>query len=218
MSSALFQCDRAEAPPGWDQETWDRKERINHVGAAAEVNLRLENRSHLLLPGLDARQADLIRIAAYLYAADQSVSRGGEADIYGLDWRRRMALAIPVNEPDFWGTPAVTNALSEVLNFLTDDQWRFHFTPLGSLERQLVFNLAERELHGNPDCIILFSGGADSLCATVNAISQGRTPLLVSHQPALVLESRQRQLIQELRERGAPWGLPQIGAVVHRYK
>ena len=216
MASTLFLCDGAEAPPDWARQSWDVETRLNHTGSEPEVNLRIENLSHALLAQLSPRQADLVRIAAYVYIADQSVSRGGEADVYGRDWRRRMALCIPVSQPELWRDSAVFGALMEILHFLSGDLWELHFTPSRNEEEQLIFSLSERELHGNPDCVILFSAGADSLCAMVDAITTGRKSVLVSHRPTPLVESRQKGLVSELRRRVDPWGLPQIGAVVHR--
>ena len=144
MQGALFLCDGAEVPPSWARESWDTRESLNHTGSGPEVNLKIENLSHTLLSQLEMRESDLVRIAAYVYAADQSVSRGGEADVYGRNWRRRMALCIPVSEPKFWGTEAIGGALAEVLNFLSDDRWEFQFSPMRIQAEQLVSGIPEQ--------------------------------------------------------------------------
>ena len=70
---------------------------------------------------------------------------------------------------------------------------------------------------GSPDSIVLFSGGADSLCATVEAVTEkGMRPVLVSHSPTPPRVTRQKLLADELRKRFEKWEFPQIGVSIHR--
>ena len=169
-----------------------------------------------MLGSIDGRAADLVKIASYAYSADQSVSRGGEADVYGRKWHRQMRLAIRVSDPRFWKRRSTSTALQSALDFVSDDTWEFHFTKAKAEQSQLTLQLPEDELHSDPDCVVLFSGGADSLGAAVEAIQSGRRPLLVSHRTSPATDSRRHRLVQELRQRYPEWSLPEIGAWIHR--
>src|SRR5687767_11435159 len=98
---ALLLCDGAPAPPGQSDPAQIR-ERIDWRSPSANVNFRAENLEYTALGDVEGRAADLIQIATCAYAADQAISRGGERDVYGSDWRRELHLAVPVRDPDFW--------------------------------------------------------------------------------------------------------------------
>ena len=217
MARALFLCDRASKPCEWRDQAWDVEGAIRHHGPKADLNLRVENLSHRVLETIDARASDLVRIAAYVYAADQSVKRGGPKDVYGSSWRRTIALSIPVTDPEFWSQATIRAALQDALNFLSDDDWEFHFAAGAPEGRQLVLNVDKAGLLSRPDSVILFSGGADSLCATIEQAAEGRgRPLLVSHRPTPPVDSRQKALLCALREHFATWAFPQLGFWIHR--
>jgi 7-cyano-7-deazaguanine synthase in queuosine biosynthesis len=217
VARALFLCDGAPRPWEWRDQAWDLEGVIRHHGPKADLNLRVENLSHRVLGTIDARASDLVRIAAYVYGADQSVRRGGPKDVYGTAWRRTIALSIPVVDPDFWGQRQVREALHDALNFVSDDDWEFHFSPGAPEAGQLVLNVDKAELLNRPDSVVLFSGGADSLCATIEQATEGRgRPLLVSHRPTPPVDSRQKTLLLGLRERFPMWAFPQLGFWIHR--
>ena len=77
MRCALVQCDGAAIPSELESTSWDIRETISHRGRNPNLNLRLQSLSHALTKTIDSFAADLVRIAAYVYAADQSVRRGG---------------------------------------------------------------------------------------------------------------------------------------------
>lgn len=218
MTRALIQCDGASASASLLSETWDEQIAINHMGLARDLNLRIENISHAVLQNVDDRASDFVRIAAYVYAADQSVSRGGVADVYGRKWSREMALAIPVLDASFWNQNEVQQHLSEVLLFLTGDTCRFEFTQAqpGSIQPVLAFD-HNAPLYDHPDSIILFSGGADSLSAVVQLVeSESRRPILVSHRSTPRHDALQTRLALLLRQRLNGWVFPHISVWVHR--
>ena len=69
---------------------------------------------------------DLIEIASYVYAGDQSVSRGGKTlPKDGQDWRREFHYHIPVRCPDTWQNDEIKAALVKTLRFLSDDYFEF---------------------------------------------------------------------------------------------
>lgn len=83
--------------------------------------------------------------------------------------------------------------------------------------QQLVLDLADEPAKGSPDSVVLFSGGADSLCAAVEAaFLEGAKPVLVSHRSTPNVSSRQKWLVQELRRRHLAWYFPHISVWVHR--
>src|SRR5215207_1641035 len=201
MRRVAFRCDGAPLPRAWQGESWE-EQAINRRGAHADLNLLLQNLSDAVLGQVSARAADLVRIAAYVYAADQSVSRGGSADVYGTHWRRHLALSIPVSDCDYWSQPTVIGRLRALLAFLSEDQWEFAFAEGGPDFGRLPFGLSKQAVHALPDAVILFSGGADSLCATVEAVvAGGARPVLVSHRSNPQLGARLRDLVHELRRR-----------------
>jgi hypothetical protein len=217
IPSALFCCDGASLPVAWRAAEWTHTHELNHLGTHPPLTLRIENLSHRLVGAVDGRALDLVRIAAYLYAADQLVSRGGQADVFGSRWQRRMALAIPVTDPACWNDPVIHEHLVRMLTFLTDDIWELSFSQAQDEARQLPLTMGTREVIGQPDSIVLFSGGADSLCATVELVlQQGRRPVLVSHRSNTVMQSRQTALASALRRVVSGWVFPHIGLVVNR--
>ena len=216
MAAAIFLCDGARMPARWQDEVEHPAQCLNHSGLDPEVNLQIENLSHVLLGSIDRRAWDLVKIASYAYFADQSVSRGGESDVYNTKWHRQMRLAIPISDPQFWKRGSTSAALHAALGFVSDDTWEFHFTKARGEQSQLTLQLPEDELYSDPDCVVLFSGGADSLGAAVEAIESGRRPLLVSHRTSPATGSRRDQLVQELRQRYPESSVPEIGAWIHR--
>ena len=218
MTSALVQCDGAAIPPELESAAWDVREAIGHKGGNPNLSLRLQNLSHALTSTIDSFAADLVRIAAYVYAADQSVRRGGERDVYVKHWKRRFGIVVPVSDPDFWNEANVREQLGETLSFLSEDQWQFAFTQAEPDTQQLALEFpSAAQLLGSPDSVVLFSGGADSLCATIEAVMEsGLHPVLVSHSPASPIFGRQRRLAEELRKRFDDWAFPQIGVWINR--
>ncbi|MCH8804496.1 MAG: hypothetical protein IH986_00215, partial [Planctomycetes bacterium] len=127
----------------------------------------------------------MVRIAAYVYGADQLVSRGGDADVHGDKWERDLALCVPVSDPDFWRNKEVRLRLEEVLRFLSGDRWTFDFSKATPEAEQLALGLDPLVSLGEPDGVYLFSGGLDSLCAVVEAVKKSRgRPLLIGHSSA----------------------------------
>ncbi len=213
MKGHVFACEGLSIPSEWSRVP-HRHSLDAHNEGKTVTDFRLE------LPGpvlgnLSPRMRDLVRIASYCFLADESASRGGEADVYLKDWRRQMLMAIPVSDPDFWNASDVSLALRETLNFLTEDGWDFRFEKLvesGTVQMRLVET--DAGLHGQPGCVVLFSGGADSLCAALSAHQQDRNPFLVSHRASKAAIGHRRDLLTEVRRRFARQGFRTADAVV----
>ena len=119
----LIVCDEAAVPaPLRDDRSLIRRA-VRRTGPSADLNLRADNVSATVLSQVGNLATDLANIAAYVYAADQEISRGGQADVYRDRWRRRITMCVPVIEPDFWNGADVRRRLVAVLNFLTEDTW-----------------------------------------------------------------------------------------------
>ncbi len=214
---ALVPCDAAVVPQAVAEADWDVRKPIVSRGPAAQHTLRAQSLAGTVLTRVADRAADLVRIASYIYAADQELSRGGRADVYGRDWRRSITLCVPVIDPTFWQQDAITAHLTDVLSYLTEDQWAFHFSAAAAEEQQIALDVREEEVLSHPDVVVLFSGGADSLCATVEAVAErGARPVLVSHRPAAHVDSWQQALVADLQRRLPQWGFPHLSFWIHR--
>lgn len=217
MKSVLVDCDGAAVPPDLKDASSTERRSLRHRGARANLSLHIVSPAQMLANRVEARLADVVRIASYVYAADQSVSRGGETDAHGDRWARAFTLLIPVNDPAFWTQKDVCRRLSAVLDFASGDSWRFRFSQAAPEYEQLSFEIDPSFTLGSPDCIYLFSGGLDSLCAVVEAVAgNGKRPLLLGHSPAFNLKGKQHELAQALRHKLGSWHFPYIGAAIHR--
>ncbi len=129
-----------------------------------------------------------------------------------------MAMVVPVLVPEFWQRADVTDALCQALGFGTDDLWSFSFVEGRPREQQLHFDVEGIVEHSGkrPDSVVLFSGGMDSLCAMVEAISTGLSPIAVSHRASLSTASPQRTLTELLRQRHPDWSFPHLSFRVHQ--
>lgn len=138
--------------------------------------------------------------------------------MFGAEWARNLHFVIPVWDLAFWTRPEVTSGLIEVLQFLTGDEFSFQFTQRATgtpLQRFLQF----RELAEAPfgaDLIVLFSGGVDSLAAAIEAVQNGRKPMLVSHRSAPTIDRRQRELVGLLRRSFGASLFPHVSLWVNR--
>lgn len=149
-------------------------------------------------------EADLLELAAYVYAADQAVTRGGPARIdYGATWRRRFRFEVPVRRPDVWGRPEVLDRLARTLGFLTGDEFEFGFVPHPDPPPIDAYVFGSGEPSDFEE-VVLFSGGIDSLGGAVQEVLGGhRRVALVSHRPENRAYARQQALVAEIRRRAA---------------
>ena len=201
MAERLFLCgvtpaQRVEYSGGRD---------LHIHGPRANLRLRLDDIRRRLFDVEPTLLTDLVEIATYVFAADNSVSRGGvKFENMGEAWRRSFRLAIAVRQPGTWKEPQRLHALREVLAFLTDDEWEFEFVELENpptLPDYLNFAEARVESPGDAT-IVLFSGGLDSYAGAVEELySSNRHVVLLSRQIGGMTDSRQRELAEELRRR-----------------
>ena len=102
-----------------------------------------------------------------------------------------------------WTRPDVSGKLSELLGFLAEDKYSFEFRSLtGDRERETYLEIDEGRPWFEPDSVILFSGGLDSLTGVVRELKEtDRKLLLVSHRPVSTIDKPQRDLVFALKDR-----------------
>ena len=177
---------------------------LNLHGTPRNVYLKIEDISRPLVANVPQESADLLDVAAYIYAADSATSRGGKTDAQmGARWRRNFRFVIPVRQPDLWSSYPVTSALVETISFLSDDNYEFEWRLLEKpppVEGYFEFS-DTKAARFTPDEVILFSGGLDSLAGTVEELVAGKKVALVSHRSATKIVSAQKHLVDQLRAR-----------------
>lgn len=174
--------------------------RLNLFGEHQNIILKIENITDRFITNIEDIFVDLLEIAAYVYCADQVVTRGGKTDPkMGASWRRHLRFHIPVRRPDVWESSEVSQSLVSTLNFLSDDYYSFSFQKLGKPPplAQYLEGMGDPTLE--PESIVLFSGGLDSLAGAVQeAIVEEKQVILVSHRSAQKIHSKQLNLIEAL--------------------
>ncbi len=211
----LFQCDGAPVPAVWTAQEWTDQREITSGEAGADLDLHLQSLAGRVLTRVGPRAADLVRIAAYAYRADQMISRGEPDNASATRWRRHLALCVPVNAPEYWSDPAVNERLAATLRFTTDDAWAFTFSLAPPRVGQLPLDVRDQEVLGHPRAVVLLSGGADSLCVLLEAAANGERPVAVGHWSTASHRIRQKDILDRARGRLA-WQFPQIGFRIHR--
>lgn len=148
------------------------------------------------LPGL---AADLLEIAASIHAIDRLVPRLTERQRpAGVVWTRSLRADIPVRDPDRWRQQIPL--LSQLLHWLTDDDWSVEFTPLqpgaGMLDtpQQFLFDTV-------PDGAVpvLFSGGLDSAAGLASELLHGDAVGISMHTNGW-MDGVQRRVLAALNE------------------
>jgi hypothetical protein len=95
--------------------------------------------------------------------------------------------------------------MQEVLRFLSNDAYSFHFVPLKADRKDQTpyfefHDQMEWPFH-KPDRVLMFSGGLDSLAGIVETAASGGKSVLVSHRPVSTLYARQKKLFGELQKK-----------------
>jgi hypothetical protein len=174
-----------------------------HLQINANVILKIEDIRKKYLANLPDLLTDLLEIAAYVFAADNSITRGGPAfRNMGSDWRRSFRLIVAVRAPDCWNSPDVLQALRSLLGFLSDDSWQFQFLLVEEpAPPSSYFDLRHSNDEPGASNIILFSGGLDSLAGAVDELrNTNQRIVLVSHNSSPIATNRQNTLARLLRE------------------
>lgn len=187
---------------------WDDQRPIKFRTSGPHWNIRpgLPKVHQSLLQNIPERFCDLLEIATYVYVADQVATRGGEGvDEVGENWYRNMFFRIPVRDPEFWNSTNVTEILSQTLHFLSDDIYCFDFVPLikpSQLERYFDFGDRLNSLPHDPNLVMLFSGGLDSLAGAIHeSIVNSRKIVMVMHRSTDKFTKRHGQLYNQLTQK-----------------
>lgn len=134
---------------------------------------------------VSARLTDLLRIASAVYVTDRLARRGRRNP--RRDWSRTLWLTIGVLDPEFWSSQAVRQALTDTIEFLSDDTWEFAFK---RDDRRRLSEIQHRFLAPSSDSrVCLYSGGLDSAAGLGVQIGSDSVrpvlPVTLWHQPGL---------------------------------
>jgi hypothetical protein len=191
-------------------------------GDAANVNVQLRDIAKVLLRDLTGRVADLLELAACVYAADGTIRRGQWVrDGSSERWPRYFRMEVGVRDLAFWKAPDVGMALSSALSQLSGDRWEFAFEAMRTpppTQPYLEFGLetkADWPFQG-PDRVLMFSGGLDSLAGAVERAATGKPLLLISHHAAPQIHKRQKDLLAALTSAFPSVKIRRIGVWVTR--
>jgi hypothetical protein len=176
-------------------------------GPRKNVNLRIDDISKSIAANLPDTLVDLIEIAAYVYSADQAVTRGGDGvQNVGKLWRRDFRFFIPVREPAVWMHRHVNEALTDALSFVSEDTYSFTFSQLAN-PTPVGLYLEGAVERCDVEQVMLFSGGLDSLAGAVQeSVIDRRRVAFVSHRSTPKIDNPQRALVADFskRCRGSP--------------
>src|SRR5690606_10013149 len=135
---------------------------------------------------LQQRDYDFLEIAAYVYAADCAVARGKGwmRDGSRESWDRDFKFVIPVSDVDFWSRSDVGTLLSRILNFFTSDRYDFEFRPKAASNTpepgHFDFSGDQSWAFYEPERVLMFSGGLDSVAGAAEMAVAGHNLVLVS--------------------------------------
>ncbi len=196
----IFYCSGVE-PAGSFQD--DSVVRLNLHGKNPNVFLLTHDLSKRLASRISSIFTDLLEIAAYVYSADQSFTRGGSTSPgIGGNWRRSFAFHLPVRNPGFWSSSEIYPALIDALEFLSDDNYVFQFSKLEKVETPgQSFAFGQEEIIGaKPNAVIMFSGGLDSLGGAIEeCVNNHKNTLLVTHTSTPKSIGVRRELVHDLK-------------------
>lgn len=182
--------------------------RLRMWGPHRNIRLKIEDVRRPMYKDVPSVFLDLIDIAAYVYCADQAITRGGgglvdgtkDSPEIGQNWRRTLHFRIPVRNPDFWKSPCVCDELVSTLSFLSEDEYHFEFEHLKkdtTLKGYIDFGATPYD--GVIEEVMLFSGGLDSVAGAVQeAVLDKRRVLLVNHRSTEKLTPPHRHLLELL--------------------
>ncbi len=211
-----------DKPPEKKRPENQRLISLNTFPSNSNVNLILENISIPLASNLSDLVLDILEVGSYVYAADQTVTRGGKTlRDNGSDWRRSFEFDIPVRCLELWNRADVKEALESTLNFMSDENFQFRFRKLRKIvQLNPYFKMDEGRPWFSADQVLLFSGGLDSLAGLCKStVEEGKRVIAVSHRAAPQVDKRQRALLDEFsRSTGSVYDILHIPIWVNKQK
>lgn len=169
-----------------------------------------------MMANLPDRLWDLLSIASYVHLADRKILRDAATmpDL-GENWRRNLSFHIAVRDPAFWNSADINESLQRTIGFLSGDRFDFTFHALPKApvwQPFLQFEGSGSAPGHQPDEVILFSGGLDSLAGAVDAlITRERKVALVSYQSAPIIQAIQSKLADSLRKQVGASRISHVG-------
>lgn len=176
---------------------WKAPIQVRINGPNPTFTLRSDAIEVAAMRGTEPRLLDLLEIASAVFAADGTVRRGGETrPDMGTKWRRHFTFHIPVREPEFWSQQSVTEALTSLVEFLTEDRVAFRFSQATEPPNaEPYLDLYPHRPAFEADEVILFSGGLDSFSGALEILATTTSKvILVSHRSAQKVIPRQVEL------------------------
>ncbi len=185
----------------------DEQLRFEIDGKPKSVSLRIGHIRKSLVVGLPDVALDLIEIAAFVYAIDSSVSRGGLMDQQmGAKWHRSFHVSLPVRNAALWSGPKLKANLEETLMFLSGDRFTFDFieTETKAVAPERYFDFG-KESAWQPDTVLMFSGGLDSYAGALEEIIERKQKVaLISHFSSTKIAPIQRDLQKHMAQKLGP--------------
>lgn len=186
------------------------------------VVLKIQDVHHPLRCDIPTQFHDLSEIAAYVYCADQVVRRTWEkedVDNFGGRWRRHFRFKIPVRCPSVWNRKDVKDCLVDLLRFLSDDEYDFTFVAAKNpppFQRYLAFG-DNTGTARQPEAVVMFSGGLDSLGGVVEEVLvQRKDVLLVTHMSTQKNNRILRELVGKITSKATTSSVQHLGVRVHK--
>lgn len=132
---------------------------------------------------IPTRLIDLLRIASAVHVIDRLAKRRQRDQ--RRYWSRTLGVTIGALEPEFWSEQAVRQALTDTIEFLSDDTWELAFE---KDDRRRAHEVQSHLFVPPPDSrVCLYSGGLDSAAGLGVQIGSdpGRPvlPVTIWHQP-----------------------------------
>jgi hypothetical protein len=200
----LVLCSGAKLARG--ERTAGRKVlQLDSIGKDPNVHIQFENVASVFNSNLPHRLIDLVEIAAYIYTADCATDRGKTWELNAIEqWSRNFEFRIPVRDIAFWNRAEIRTQLADLLHFLSDDIFQFEFSPLDhdrSFQDYLDLSDNAEWPFLQPERVLMFSGGLDSLAGAVETAAAGKNIVLVSHRSFSPMDARQKGLVQAFKNK-----------------
>jgi len=145
--------------PGTDTFVWRRAKGESSFHTNLDPELRW-------LGEVPLAHQDLVAFGTGVFLADRTVARP-------TSWRRSIELVVPVYDVAGW--ERLADHFADTLELLSSDTWKLSFTQRPEPKEMPVSK------HSEVDRVLLFSGGADSLCGAIRSLAKGERLLFVSH-------------------------------------
>lgn len=191
------QVDQESLPATLRKQHQILKLRLSDGQSSGDFNTDARNLRRLLGPKWGPSTYDLLNVMCALRAADRFFTGKGF-----FDRQRNIKIAVGVLEPERW--ERLSPLLADTIRALSEDSFEFHPIRLAKTPKLAMpeKDTSVRILGPDerPDCVCLYSGGADSFVGAGHLLAEGRQPLLISHSVGPI-SGLQKRLFEILRVR-----------------